>query len=117
MAKLDDVQVGDILILRYTGGRQVVKVERLTKTQIILNTGARYRRRDGVRVGGTSSIWNRTSVSIPKEGEVEKTEEAQMVSRLVGRVSDATQIHLLRGLTLGQLEKLNAVLIDIHGEG
>ena len=57
---LDSLQPGDTWTYVYTSGyssfRDVstVTVEKLTKTQIVLRNGARYRRSDGGKVGGSS---------------------------------------------------------------
>lgn len=59
-AWLDSLQPGDTWTYAYTAGysarRDVctVTVEKLTKTQIVLRNGARYRRSDGGLVGGRS---------------------------------------------------------------
>ena len=56
---LDSLQPGDTWTYVYTSGyssrRDVdtVTVEKLTKTQIVLLNGARYRRSDGGKVGGS----------------------------------------------------------------
>ena len=58
-AWLDSLQPGDTWTYVYTSGyssrRDVdtVTVEKLTKTQIVLLNGARYRRSDGGKVGGS----------------------------------------------------------------
>lgn len=58
-AWLDSLQPGDTWTYAYTAGyssrRDVstVTVEKLTKTQIVLRNGARYRRSDGGKVGGS----------------------------------------------------------------
>jgi len=59
-AWLDSLQPGDTWTYVYTSGyssrRDVatVTVEELTKTQIVLLNGTRYRRSDGGKVGGSS---------------------------------------------------------------
>ena len=58
---LDSLQPGDtwayVYTTRYSSRRDVatVTVEKLTKTQIVLRNGDRYRRRDGGKVGGSYS--------------------------------------------------------------
>ena len=57
---LDSLQPGDTWTYAYTTGHYsrrdvaTVTVEKLTKTQIVLRNGARYRRSDGGKVGGSS---------------------------------------------------------------
>jgi len=55
-AWLDSLQPGDTwTYVRFSYRRDVstVTVEKLTKTQIVLQNGARYRRSDGGKVGGS----------------------------------------------------------------
>ena len=58
-AWLDSLQPGDtwtyVYTTRYSSRRDVstLTVEKLTKTQIVLQNGARYRRSDGRKVGGS----------------------------------------------------------------
>ena len=63
----------DILILwnGYTQRKRVVTVAKTSKTQIFLNeTKDKFRLKDGGLVGG-GDYWS-SSISIPKEGEIEK---------------------------------------------
>ena len=59
-AWLASLQPGDTWTYAYTAGHYslrdvaTVTVEKLTKTQIVLRNGARYRRSDGGKVGGSS---------------------------------------------------------------
>lgn len=58
-AWLDSLQPGDTWTYAYTRGYSsqrgvcTVTVEKLTKTQIVLLDGTRYRRKDGGKVGGS----------------------------------------------------------------
>ena len=58
-AWLDSLQPGDTWTYVYTRGYSsqrgvcTITVEKLTKTQIVLQNGARYRRSDGGKVGGS----------------------------------------------------------------
>ena len=107
---LESVQVGDQLIWndRQIADSQIVKVTRLTKTQIIIGTN-RYRKSNGQTVGG-GSIWNTIHVTIPKEGEIEKIQEAQFHRKLVNQIDVECRYNKLRKMSLDTLRKLNEVL-------
>ena len=106
---LEEVQVGDTLIWngRHIANAQIVKVDRLTKTQIIISGGTRFRKSDGYIADST---WHSVNLTIPKEGEIEKIQEAQLHRNLVNRISDACQINKLRAMSLDTLQRLNEVL-------
>ena len=106
---LENVQVGDTLIWngRYIADSRIVKVTRLTKTQVIVGLD-KFRKSDGRSVGG--SAWDTISVTIPKEGEIEKIREARLHRKLAYDISDACQINLLRKMSLKQLQRLNTLL-------
>ncbi len=107
---LENVQVGDTLILglRRVVDSQIVTVDRLTKTQIIVN-GKRYRKSNGYSVG-KNICWGAARLMIPKEGEIEEIREARLHRKLVNDVDDACHINKLRAMSLEQLRQLNALL-------
>ncbi len=108
---LENVQVGDTLILNGRGrasDAHIVKVDRLTKTQIIINSN-RFRKFDGRVVGG-GSIWNSLSVTIPREGEIKKIQEARLRLQLEHSINDACQIQLVRKMSLDTLQQLSKIL-------
>lgn len=53
---LKKLEVGDVVILSYAFNKySFVKIERFTKTQIVLeSTGTKFRRDDGYQVGGST---------------------------------------------------------------
>ena len=51
MSNLADVKVGDLLIKHFRAIRSVVKVEKLTPTQIVVTGGDRFRKKDGREIG------------------------------------------------------------------
>ncbi len=107
--KLENVQTGDTLIKngRYRADSNTVKVDRVTKTQIIIGE-FRFRKSDGCRVGRTQ--WNRTYLSIPREGEIDKIREAHFRQRLINAIGEACHINLLREMPLEKLQQLKAIL-------
>lgn len=54
---IDGLKPGDTVIVSKLNLSGVLKtVERITKTQVILSSGSRFRKKDGFEVGG--DIWN-----------------------------------------------------------
>jgi len=104
---LENVQVGDTLIWNDRYATEIVKVDRLTKTQIIIGS-KRFRKSDGQSVG--TSAWHLISVTIPEEGEIEKIQEARLHRQLMYEINGACQISRLRILPLEQLKQINALL-------
>lgn len=106
---LENVQVGDTLIwnARLLADSRVVTVTRLTKTQIIINE-CKFRKSDGRSVSG--SVWSFVNLTIPKEGEIEKIQEAHLRRKLVSKIDNACQIGKLRVMSLKQLQQINALL-------
>lgn len=82
---LENVKVGDVVIRqnRY-GEMEIVKVIRVTKTQIAVEGGSRYRKPDGNSIG--TSIWDRTFIFIPVKGEVERLKKKQFVREVASRM-------------------------------
>ena len=69
MSELEDVKVGDLVISHHRTGRRVLKVEKITPTQIVTVGNERYRKKDGCAVGCGGFYYD--SITVPKEGEVE----------------------------------------------
>lgn len=107
---LESVQVGDTLIWhgRHYSDSRVVKVDRLTKTQIVIDL-SKFRKSDGYNVGD-KNVWSKARVTIPKEGEIKKIQEARLHQKLIYAVNGACQIDKLRDMTLEQLQQLNTLL-------
>lgn len=80
MRNLADVKVGDLLIKHYRGLRSVVKVEKLTPTQIVVTSGDRFRKKDGYEIG--SGGFYHCYITIPKEGEVESIRLANFITNV-----------------------------------
>ena len=77
MSNLADVKVGDLLIKHFRGMRSVVKVEKLTPTQIVVTGGDRFRKKDGYKIG--SGGFYHYYITLPKEGEVESISRADFI--------------------------------------
>ena len=70
MKDLSNVQVGDLLIKEFRGGANVVKVIRVTSTQVIVTHEQKYYKKNGHKVGGSGGFYF-DSIHIPSDGEVE----------------------------------------------
>jgi hypothetical protein len=68
--ELESVKVGDQLIRRCRAEKSVVRVARVTATQIITEKGGRFQKASGREVG-KHDLWGMVSVDVPEPGEVE----------------------------------------------
>ena len=80
MSNLADVKIGDLLIKHFRGMRSVVKVEKLTPTQIVVTGGDRFRIKDGYEIGGGGFC--HCYITHPKEGEVESIRRANFITKV-----------------------------------
>lgn len=67
MSDLSNVQVGDLVISHHRTGRRVLKVEKITPTQIVTIGGLRYRNKDGYVIG--SGGFYHDYITVPKEAK------------------------------------------------
>ena len=77
MSNLEDVKVEDLLISHSRGGKRIVRVAKITPTQIVTTLGERYRKKDGCEIGCRGFYYN--YLTIPKEGEVESIRRNSLV--------------------------------------
>lgn len=78
MNNLENVTVGDLLIRHLRDSRSVVKVEKLTPTQIVVTGGDRFYKKNGYEIGSGGFYY--CYITIPKEGEVESIRRANFVA-------------------------------------
>lgn len=64
MKELKDLVVGDDVLVKGMSYKRIAKVDKVTKTQIVVDN-ARFKRDSGWQCG--SDIWNRRRVSVPTE--------------------------------------------------
>jgi hypothetical protein len=113
---LENVKAGDTLI-QDASSRNIVKVDRTTKTQIVLVGGSKYRKDTGWSVGSSgSSIWHRVTVRIPKEGELEEVRNEKLHARFVNAIDTDTQHKWLKNMSLDQLRRLHTLLAQFKAE-
>lgn len=82
---LENVKVGDVVIEISRWVRKIAKVTRKTKTQIEVDGWNRYRKKDGILVGGCSDLWPR-KIRLPKEGEIEEIKRLAIVNDVLSKV-------------------------------
>ena len=84
MKELKDLVVGDDVLVTGMYYRRIAKVDKVTKTQIVIDN-ARFRRDSGCQCGGDS--WNRKSISVPTEKEISDVKEENLRKILINTIS------------------------------
>lgn len=84
MKELKDLVVGDEVLVTCTFHRRIAKVEKVTKTKIVIDN-ARFRRDSGCQCGGDS--WNRKSISVPTEKEISDVKEENLRETIIYAIS------------------------------
>ena len=84
MKELKDLVAGDEVLVTGTFHRRIAKIDKVTKTQIVIDN-ARFRRDSGWQCGGDS--WNRKSISVPTENEISDVKEENLRKELLYAIS------------------------------
>ena len=84
MKELKDLVAGDEVLVIGTFNRRIAKVDKVTKTQIIVNN-ARFRRDSGCQFG--SDRWNVRRISVPTEKEISDIKEENFRKELLYAIS------------------------------
>ena len=84
MKELKDLVVGDDVLVTGMSYRRIAKIDKVTKTQIVVDN-ARFRRDSGWQCGSDS--WNRRSISIPTEKEISDVKEENIRKKLIYAIS------------------------------
>lgn len=84
MKELKDLVEGDEVLVTGMYYRRIAKVDKVTKTQIVVDN-ARFKRDSGWQCG--SGIWNRRRVSVPTEKEISDIKEENFRKKLVYAIS------------------------------
>ena len=84
MKELKDLVIGDDVLVSGMYHRCIAKVDKVTKTQIVVN-GVRFRRDSGCQCCGDS--WNRRSISVPTENEISDVKEENLRKILIHTIS------------------------------
>ena len=84
MKELKDLVVGDDVLVEGMSYKRIAKVNKVTKTQIVVDN-ARFKRDSGWQYG--SDIWNRRRVSVPTEKEISDIKEENFRKKLIYAIS------------------------------
>ena len=84
MKELKDLVVGDDVLVTGMSYRRIAKVDKVTKTQIVVDN-ARFRRNSGWQCG--SDMWNKRRVSVPTEKEISDIKEENFRKKLIYAIS------------------------------
>lgn len=91
MKELKDLVVGDDVLVEGRSYRRIAKIDKVTKTQIVVDN-ARFRRDSGWQCGSDS--WNRRSISVPTEKEISDVKEENLRKILIYAISSFDFKHL-----------------------
>ena len=84
MKELKDLIVGDDVLVVGRSCRRIAKIDKVTKTQIVVNN-ARFRRDSGWQCGGDR--WNVRKISVPTEKEISDVKEENLRKTLIYAIS------------------------------
>ena len=84
MKELKDLVAGDEVLVTGTLHRRIAKVDKVTKTQIVIDN-ARFRRDSGCQFG--SDRWNVRRISVPTEKEISDVKEENLRKILINTIS------------------------------
>ena len=101
---LENVKVGDKVIVHRRSGDVIGTVHRVTQTMIMVGNN-RFKKKNGDMVGGSSEHWF-CYITIPEDGEVEMVKKKMFVSDIA---NDAIK-KISKGLTYEQAVKIKEVL-------
>jgi len=109
--ELENVQAGDKLIcVRWYGHRkEVVTVDRVTRTQIIIGSEC-YRKQDGLRIG--CNTWSRVHVRLPWEGEIEEIVREHKCQDMRYEINRMSADQNLCQLPYESIERIYNVMVD-----
>lgn len=84
MKELKDLKAGDDVVVTGIFHRRIAKVDKVTKTQIIIDN-VRFRRDSGWQCG--SDRWNVRRISVPTENEISDIKEENLRKILIHTIS------------------------------
>lgn len=84
MKELKDLVAGDDVLVTSMYRRRIAKIDKVTKTQIVVDN-VRFRRGSGLQCGGNS--WDMKRISVPAEKEIEDVKEENLRKKLIYAIS------------------------------
>lgn len=100
METLENIKVGDKVILSSRYNDEVIEVTRLTKTQIICGA-SKFNRRTGYRVG--SDRWSVTKIKIATDEDIRRIEREHSRRKLISYITRYTGYQYLSDEKLEQI--------------
>lgn len=91
MKELKDFVVGDDVLVTGMSCRRIAKIDKITKTQIVVGN-TRFRRDSGWECGGDR--WNVRRISVPTEKEITEIKEETLRKKLIFAISSFNFKHL-----------------------
>lgn len=86
MKELKDLVVGDDVLVEGRSYRRIAKIDKVTKTQIVVDN-ARFRRDSGWQCG--SDRWNIRRISVPTEKDISDVKEKNLRKTLIYAISSS----------------------------
>lgn len=103
MAELKDLVAGDDVLVTGISHRRIAKVDKVTKTQIVVGN-TRFRRDSGWQCG--SDRWNVRRISVPTEKEISEIKEETLRKKLIFDISSSDFKHL----SIAELEQVYNII-------
>lgn len=103
MKELKDLVAGDDVLVTGISHRCIVKVDKVTKTQIVVGN-TRFRRDSGWQCGGDR--WNVRRISVPTEKEISEIKEETLRKKLIFAISSTN----FKYLPIAKLEQVYNII-------
>lgn len=101
--ELKDLKAGDKVIIRNRWNDRIGTIERVTKTQIIVN-GYKFRRENGSQINGDT--WTPFRIAVYNEEEANQIMKSQAMNKMRCYIKDFT----LENLSYDELEQICNIL-------
>lgn len=109
MKELKDLQVGDVVLVTGMSYRRIAKIDKITKTQIIVDN-ARFNKDSGWKCG--SDRWNVRKISVPTEKEISDVKEECFRKKILYTISSFD----FRRLSTDELKQVYNIVKDKENE-
>lgn len=103
MKELKDLIAGDDVLVVGRSCRHIAKIDKVTKTQIVIGN-TRFRRDSGWQCGGDR--WNVRRISVPTEKEISEIKEETLRKKLIFAISSSDFKHL----SIAELEQVYNII-------
>ena len=110
MKELKNLVAGDDVLVKGISHRCIVKVDKVTKTQIVVGN-TRFRRDSGWQCGGDR--WNVRRISVPTEKEISEIKEETLRKKFIFAISS----YNFKYLPIAKLEQVYNIIEGKENEG